>query len=379
MKIYLDHAATTAVDKDVLEQMTPYFDIAFGNASSLHQWGQQAENAVDRARETVAECLGAAYNEVYFTSGGTESDNWAVKGVIAGNKAKGKHIVTTAIEHHAVLESVRYLQKAGVEATIVAPDRHGRVCAEDVVAAIRPDTVLVSVMAANNEVGTLQPIAAVGQACRERGVLFHTDAVQAVGHVAINVRALHIDLLSLSAHKFGGPKGVGALYVREGVSIDNLLSGGMQERNLRAGTYNTPAIVGLGAAIAKATADLEKNHAHVSALRKAFVDGVTERVSDVCLNGDSHDCLPGIVNLCFDGVDGGALLARLDMEGIAIGRGSACNAGSVQPSHVLAAMGRSTAQINSSVRFSFGPDNTMDEVNYVVERLADIVPRLRRL
>ena len=377
-RIYLDNAATTPCPPQVAEAMLPYFTQVYGNASSVHTWGREAKRAVEAARRQVQKALNAAQpQEIFFTGGGSESDNWAIKG--AALACRSGHIITTAIEHHAVLHTCQWLEKRGFRVTYLPVDGEGRVHPADVDKAIREDTILVSVMAANNEVGTLQPIGEIGEICRARGVLFHTDAVQAVGAVPIDVQALQVDLLSLSAHKIHGPKGVGALYVRKGTKLDSLLHGGAQERGFRAGTENLPGIVGLGKAIELATAQLADNAARMTALRERLIAGVMERVSGTRLNGHPTQRLPGNVNLSFEGVEGEALLLRLDLAGVAASSGSACTSGALDPSHVLMALGLTEAQAQGSLRLTLGTDTTAEEIDAVLDRLPPIVADLRSM
>ncbi len=377
-RIYLDNAATTAVSPEVLEAMLPWFTQGFGNASSIHTQGREAKRAIETARRQVAKSLNcAAPQEVYFTAGGSESDNWAIKGAAL---ARGKgHIITTAIEHHAVLHTCEWLAKQGFTVTYLPVDEYGRVTAAQVEKAMQTDTILVSVMAANNEVGTIQPIREIGALCRSRGVLFHTDAVQAVGAIHIDVQAMNIDLLSLSGHKLHGPKGVGALYIRKGVKIDSLIHGGAQERGFRAGTENVPGIVGLGKAVEIAHANLAENAACVTALREALINGIMARVPGTRLNGHPTERLPGNVNLSFDGVEGEALLLRLDLAGVAGSSGSACTSGTLDPSHVLMALGLSEAAAHGSLRLTLGTDTTQEDIDAVLDILPPIVEDLRRM
>ncbi len=378
-RIYLDNAATTAMSEQVLQAMLPYFTECYGNASAIHSTGRDAKKAVERARRQVAAALGAQPQEIYFTAGGSESDNWAVKGAAFANQAKGRHLVTTAIEHHAVLHTCQWLEKQGWEVTYLPVDEEGFVTAEQVRQAIRQDTVLVSVMAANNEIGTIEPISEIGSVCRERGVLFHTDAVQAVGAVPLLVESLNADLLSLSAHKFHGPKGVGALYVRSGVTIDSLVHGGAQERGHRAGTENVPAIVGLGEAIEIAVNSLRENAVRMTYLRKRLLNGLTEQIPAMRLNGPKDKRLPNNLNVSFDGIEGEAVLLRLDLEGIAASSGSACTAGSLDPSHVLMAIGLSCDEAKGSLRLTLGTDTTEAEIDETVRVLAEVVGSLRKM
>ena len=377
-RIYLDNAATTAVSPEVLEAMLPYFTQVSGNASSIHGYGREAKRAIENARRQVMRALNAAApQEIYFTSGGTESDNWAIKGAAL---AIGKgHIVTTAIEHHAVLHTCQWLEKQGYTVTYLPVDEYGRVTAAQVEAALREDTILVSVMAANNEVGTIQPIAEIGALCRARGVLFHTDAVQAAGAIPLDVQAMKIDLLSLSGHKLHGPKGAGVLYVRRGVKIDNLLHGGAQERGFRAGTENVPAIVGLGKAVELAQEHLAQNAAQVMCLRDKLISGLMERVPGAKLNGHPTERLPNNVNISFDRVEGEALLLRLDLVGVAGSSGSACTSGAIDPSHVLLALGLTPAQANGALRLTLSTDTTEEEIDAVLDILPPIVEDLRRM
>ncbi len=376
--IYLDNAATTAVSPDVMAAMLPYFTEVYGNASSIHGYGREAKRAIENARRQVVKALNAAApQEIYFTAGGSESDNWAIKGAALAHP--GGHIITTAIEHHAVLHTCQWLEKQGYNVTYLPVDEYGRVTAAQVEGALREDTILVSVMAANNEVGTVEPIAEIGKLCRERGVLFHTDAVQAVGALPIDVQAMNIDLLSLSAHKLHGPKGVGALYVRKGVKIDSLIHGGAQERGFRAGTENLPGIVGLGKAIEIARANLDDNAARMTALRQRLIGGLMARVPDTRLNGHPTERLPGNANLSFDKVEGEALLLRLDLVGVAGSSGSACTSGTLDPSHVLMALGLTQAQANGALRLTIGTDTTQEEIDQVLDILPPIVEDLRRM
>ena len=379
-RIYLDNAATTAVSPQVVEVMLPYFTQTYGNASSIHAFGREAKRAIETARRQVARALHAAVpQEIYFTAGGSESDNWAIKGAAFANRKKGNHIITTAIEHHAVLHTCEWLAKQGFEITLLPVNEDGKVSVQDVEKEIRPETVLVSVMAANNEIGTLQPIAQIGALCREKGVLFHTDAVQAVGAIPLDVQAMNIDLLSLSAHKFHGPKGVGALYVRKGVRLDNLVHGGAQERGFRAGTENLPGIVGLGKAIELACDQLEENASRMTALRDRLIQGVMDRIPEVRLNGHPTDRLPNNCNLSFKYIEGEALLLRLDLAGVAGSSGSACTSGTLDPSHVLLAIGLPHAIAHGSLRLTLGTDTTQQDIDAVLEKLPPIVESLRAM
>ncbi|WP_038040538.1 cysteine desulfurase NifS [Thermorudis peleae] len=380
-EIYLDHAATTPVDPRVLEAMLPYFTEQFGNPSSIYAAGRQARAAIDQARARIARILHCQPREIVFTSGGTESDNLAIKGVAWWHRlnGRGNHIITTAFEHHAVLHSVQYLEKFGFEATYVRPGPDGIVRVEDIEAAIRPDTILISVMYANNEIGTIQPIAEIGKLAHRYGILFHTDAVQAAGTLPLDVERLHVDLLSLSAHKFYAPKGVGLLYVRQGTKLLWQQNGGSQESNRRAGTENVPGIVGMATALELAYAEREERNAHLLALRDRLIDGILQRIPDARLNGDREQRLPNNVNVSFEGVDGETILLNLDMHGIAASSGSACTTGSTEPSHVLLAIGLTPEQARSSIRLTLGKDNTEQEIDRTLDVLEETVTRLRRL
>jgi len=377
--IYMDNAATTSVRPEVLEAMMPYFTQYFGNASSIHSFGRGARRALENARKQVAAALHCEPREVYFTAGGSESDNWAIRCAAKALEKKGRHIITSAIEHHAVLHTCEYLQKQGYEITYLPVDESGRVSVEDVKNAIRPDTVLVSIMAANNEIGTLQPIREIGQITREKGVLFHTDAVQAVGAVPVDVNDWNVDLLSLSGHKFHAPKGVGALYVRKGVRISNLIYGGAQERGLRAGTENVPGIVGLGKAIELAVEEMPEYAERLSKMRDRLIDGILETIPDTRLNGHRTERLPGNVNVSIRFIEGEALLMRLDLAGVAGSSGSACTSGSLDPSHVLLAIGLPHEIAHGSLRLSLGRDTTDEEIDYVLEVLPEVVRKLRMM
>lgn len=378
-RIYLDNAATTAVSQPVMEAMLPYYMQVYGNPSSIHSTGRDAKKAVERARRQVASALGCSAQEIYFTAGGSESDNWALKGAAFAHQEKGKHIITTQIEHHAILHTCQWLETQGWQVTYLPVDADGFVTAQQVENALRPDTVLVSVMAANNEIGTLEPVAEIGALCHERGVLFHTDAVQAVGAIPLDVEALHADMLSLSAHKFHGPKGIGALYIRKGVKIDPLIHGGAQERGHRAGTENLPGIVGLGKAIELAEEGLAENAARMTVLRNRLISGLTAAIPNMRINGTMDKRLPNNVNVSFAGIEGEAVLLRLDLEGIAASSGSACTAGSLDPSHVLTAIGLTRDEAKGSLRLTLGTDTTQADVDEVVKKLPGIVASLREM
>lgn len=378
-RIYFDHSATTPVDKDVAAIMLEYMTEKFGNPSSIHLFGREAKKAVDEARQYLADLIGANSNEIFFTSGGTEADNLALKGIAFANRKKGNHIITTAIEHHAILHTCEYLEKQGFTVTYLPVDENAMVRLEDVQNAITDKTILISVMFANNEVGTIQPIKEIGRLAKEKGILFHTDAVQAVGNYPIDVKEYNIDLLTLSGHKFHGPKGIGALYVRRGVRIDAVQHGGGQERSLRAGTENVPGIVGLGKAAQIAKQDMEKKIAHVTALRDRLIKGIMEKIPDVKLNGHPTKRMPGNVNFSFLYVEGESLLLNLDLKGIAASSGSACTSGALDPSHVLLAMGLSHEVAHGSLRISLGRGNTDEDIDYCLTVLPEIVERLRSM
>ena len=377
MKIYADNAATTAVSDTALAAMLPCFQEVYGNPSSLHSPGQRAAEKLAAARETFAKYLNADPREITFTSGGSEADNQALRSAAALGARKGKkHIISTKFEHHAILHTLEALEKEDYEITLLDIPPDGIVTAEQVKAALRPDTCLVSVMFANNEIGTVQPIPEIGAVCHEAGVLFHTDAVQAAGHLPIDVQAMHIDLLSLSAHKFHGPKGVGVLYARRGIALTNVIYGGAQERGKRAGTENIPGICGAAAAFEEACANMEKNAAYVAAMRDKLIEGLT-KIPHSILNGDPKRRLPGNVNLCFEGIEGESLLLLLDAKGIAASSGSACTSGSLDPSHVLLALGRPHEVAHGSLRLSICEYNTPEEMDYILAELPGIIHYLR--
>lgn len=379
-KVYLDNAATTKVRNEVVEAMLPYFTEYFGNPSSLHLFAREAGKGLDTARAQVAKALNAKPEEIIFTGGGSESDNMALRGIPEAYKKKGKHVITSAVEHHAVLHTLEAMEKEGrVEVTYLPVDEYGMVTAEQVEKTIRPDTVLVSIMFANNEVGTIMPIEQIGETCKKYGVLFHTDAVQAVGHVPVDVEKMHIDLLSLSGHKFHGPKGVGALYVRKGVRIPALILGGAQERRKRAGTENVPGIVGMGKAIELATSELEDNAAKMKVLRDRLIFGIPARIPDVKLNGHPTERLPNNVNFSIRFIEGESILLMLDLNGIAASSGSACTSGSLDPSHVLLAMGLSHEVAHGSLRLTLSEFTTPEEIDYVLDTLPPIVEKLRAM
>ncbi|AAM25595.1 cysteine desulfurase [Caldanaerobacter subterraneus subsp. tengcongensis MB4] len=378
-RIYLDNAATTPVDKRVLEAMLPYYSDVFGNPSSLYSYGQEAKKAIEEAREKVAKALGADSDEIYFTSGGSESDNWALKGVAYALKDKGNHIITTEIEHHAVLNTCRYLEKEGFKVTYLPVDEYGLVKPEDLKKAITDKTILVSIMFANNEIGTIEPIEELVKIAHEKNVYFHTDAVQAVGNVPIDVKKLDVDLLSLSAHKIYGPKGVGALYIKKGVKIHSLIQGGTQERNRRAGTENVPGIVGLGEAMELITKNLDSHINKLTFLRDKLINGILEKIPYARLNGHPTKRLPGNVNVSFEFIDGESLILNLDMAGICASSGSACTSGSLEPSHVLLAIGLPRELARGSLRLTIGKENTEEDIDKVLEVLPQIIKRLRSI
>ena len=377
--IYVDNAATTKTSRTAIEAMLPYMDKIYGNPSSLHSVGQAAADALRKAREEAAECLGCTPREITFTSGGSEADNQALVSAAAIGARKGKkHIISTAFEHHAILHTLKKLEKEGFEVTLLDVHENGMVSAQQVADAIREDTCLVSVMYANNEIGSIQPIAEIGAVCKEKGVIFHTDAVQAVGHVHINVKEENIDMLSLSAHKFHGPKGVGLLYARKGVRLTNIIEGGAQERGKRAGTENIPGIVGMVAALKEANANIDANAEKVSALRDRLIEGL-EKIPHSALNGDRTKRLPGNVSFCFEGIEGESLLLLLDAKGICASSGSACTSGSLDPSHVLLAIGRPHEVAHGSLRLTLSEENTQEEVDYIIEETTKVVKYLRDL
>lgn len=379
-RIYLDYAATTYVKAEVLESMMPYYKEHFGNPSSLYESGRYAKNAIDRAREEVAKCIGAKYsNEIYFTACGTESDNWALKGVMEANKAKGKHLITTAVEHHAVIDTAEYLKKQGYDVTFLPVDEYGMVTAEQVKNAIRDDTVLVSVVYANNEVGTINPIAEIGKVTREAGVLFHTDAVQAAGHLPLDVVADNIDLLSISAHKFYGPKGIGMLYIRNGVKIERFMHGGAQERKRRAGTENVPEIIGLAKALSMATASLNETRSRLTELRDYMIHEIVTRIPYTKLNGHPEKRLCNNVNISLEFIEAEASLLSLDLAGIECSSGSACASGSLASSHVLLAMGIPPEIAKGALRFTMGDTTTKEQIDYTVNQLVQLAERLRKI
>lgn len=377
--VYADNAATTKMSRHAIEAMLPYMDQVFGNPSSLHTTGQRANEALTAAREQIAALLGASPKEIYFTSGGSEADNQALLSAAALGERKGKkHIISTAFEHHAVLHTLEKLKKQGFEVQLLDVHENGMVTAQQVADAIREDTCLVSVMYANNEIGSVMPIREIGAVCREKGVLFHTDAVQAVGHVPVNVAEDHIDMLSLSAHKFHGPKGIGVLYARRGIPLVSLIEGGAQERGKRAGTENVPAIVGMAAALSDACAHMDENAKKLTALRDRLIAGLSE-IPHAALNGDPVNRLPGNVHFCFEGIEGESLLLLLDAKGIEASSGSACTSGSLDPSHVLLAIGRPHEIAHGSLRLTLSEENTEKDVEYMLREIPPIVDYLRKM
>lgn len=378
-QIYFDNSATTKLDKKVLEEMIPYLTENYGNPSSIYKIGRENRKAVEEAREKVAKALNANPNEIYFTAGGSESDNTAIKGIAYANKEKGNHIITSKIEHPAVLETCKQLEKEGFEVSYIGVDENGILNLEELKNEIKSTTILITIMFANNEIGTIQPIEEIGRIAKENNVLFHTDSVQAVGSVKIDVQKLNIDALSLSAHKFYGPKGIGALYVRKGVKFDKLIRGGHQERNKRAGTENVAGIVGLGKAIELAYEELEEHNRKIKELRDYYVEEVKERIPYIKINGDMEKRLPGNSNISFRFIEGESLLLNLDLKGICASSGSACTSGSLDPSHVLLSIGLPHEIAHGSLRISIGKYNTKEEVDYLLDSLVEIVNRLREM
>lgn len=376
-KIYLDHAATTPAKKAVVEEMIPYFGDLYGNPSSIYEFAQHNKEAIDKSRDIIAEAIGSESREVFFVSGGTEADNWAIRGIAENYKKDGNHIITTTMEHHAVLHTCEYLEKNGYDVTYLDVDENGLVSIDDLKNAIKDNTILVSIMFANNEIGTIQPISEIGAVCREAGVFFHTDAVQAFTHVPIDVNEMNIDLMSVSGHKIYGPKGIGALYVRKGIRLRAFIHGGAQERSRRGGTENVPAIVGFGKAVELAMKDMAEESARLVELRDYFIAQVEEKVPYVKLNGHRSLRLPNNANLSFEFIEGESLLIMLDMKGVCASSGSACTSGSLDPSHVLLAIGLPHEIAHGSLRVTLGDSTTKEDLDYVVESLITIVARLR--
>jgi len=379
MKVYLDYAATTPVKKEVLEEMLPYFNEHFGNPSSVHSYGRESKKAIDIARNKIAKSIGAKPEEIYFTGGGSEADNWAIKGVAYALKNKGNHIITSKIEHHGVLHTCEYLEKEGFEVTYLDVDEYGVVDLDHLKNAIKDNTILITIMYANNEIGTIQPIEEIAKIAKENSILFHTDAVQAYGNIEINVDKLPVDLISISSHKIYGPKGIGALYIRKGVKIHPIIHGGAQERKRRAGTENLHGIVGFGKAAEIAHENLQKHNEILINFRNQLINRLTEKIPYTKLNGHPTQRLPGNVNLSFEFIEGESLLLSLDMVGIAGSSGSACTSGSLDPSHVLMAIGLTHEIAHGSLRLTIGDLTTQDEIDYVVEKLPPIVDRLRQM
>lgn len=379
MTVYVDNAATTKLSEKALDSMLPLLKDIYGNPSSLHTVGQTAKEYLEEARETVANCIGALPREIYFTSGGSEADNQAIRtAAFIGAKKGKKHIVSSKFEHHAVLHTLNALEKEGYSITLVDVNSDGVIKAEDVKNAITDDTCLVTIMTANNEIGTIQPIAEIGEICREKGVLFHTDAVQAVGHIAVNVKDMHVDMLSASGHKFHGPKGIGFLYVKSGIPVKNLIEGGAQERGKRAGTENMPAIIGMATALKDAVEHLDENAQKVSAMRDRLMQGLKD-IDRSFINGNLETRLPGTVNMCFEGIEGESLLLLLDMRGICASSGSACTSGSLDPSHVLLSIGVPVEVAHGSLRLSISEYNTMEEMEHIIKSVPEVVSYLRSI
>ena len=377
MKIYADNAATTRMSRTAIEAMIPYMENVYGNPSSLYSIGQEAKEALDRAREQVAAVINADPGEILFTSGGSEADNQALRSAADIGARKGKrHIISSAFEHHAILHTLNRLEKEGFEVTLLPVHEDGLIVPAELEAAIRQDTGLVTIMTANNEIGTIQPIGEIGEICKRHGVIFHTDAVQAVGHLPIDVKEMQIDMLSASAHKFHGPKGVGFLYARKGIALTNLIEGGAQEKGKRAGTENVPGIMSMAAALKEAADHMGENAAHQTALRDRLIRGLLE-IPHSALNGDAHRRLPGNANFCFEGIEGESLLLLLDDKGISASSGSACTSGSLDPSHVLLAIGRVHDVAHGSLRLSLGEDITEEEVDYIIKSVKEVVEYLR--
>jgi len=377
--IYLDNAATTKLAPDVLEAMLPYYKEYYGNPSSIYELATVSKKAINQSRETLAKSLGAEENEIYFTAGGSESDNWALKATVEAYKAKGNHIITTKIEHHAILHTAEYLEQNGCEVTYIEVDENGVIKLEELKKAIRPTTILISVMFANNEIGTIQPIKEIGELARKHGIVFHTDAVQAFGQVPINVDEYHIDMLSGSGHKLNGPKGIGFLYIRKGIKIRSFIHGGAQERKRRAGTENVPGIVGIGKATERAVASMEERTAKEKELRDYVIGRVLKEVPYTRLNGHPTKRLPNNINFSFQFIEGESLLIMLDMEGICSSSGSACTSGSLDPSHVLLAIGLPHEIAHGSLRLTLGEDNTKEDMDFVIDAVKRIVERLRSM
>lgn len=376
---YFDHAATTKVNEEVLKEMIPYYTMQYGNASSIYSIGRNSKRAIEHARNQVAKAINSKDKEIYFTSCGSESDNLAIKGIAYANKEKGKHIITTKIEHPAVLNTCKTLEKQGFEVTYLNVNQNGIVSIEELMNNIRNDTILITVMFANNEIGTIQPIKEIGTIAKENNILFHTDSVQAIGNIKIDVKDLNIDALSMSAHKFYGPKGVGALYVKEGVNFEKIQEGGHQEKNKRAGTENVAGIVGLGKAIERIYRNFDEYNNKLQTLRDYYIKKVKENIKDISINGDIENRLPGNANISFKYIEGESLLLNLDAKGICASTGSACSSGSLEPSHVLMAIGLTHEMAHGSLRITIGEENTKEDIDYLVEELIESVNKLRRM
>ena len=377
--IYMDNAATTQTYPEVVEAMTPYFTEYYGNPSSIYSFAGESKKAVEDARKTIADFIGAKPEEIYFTGGGSESDNWALKATAEAYESKGKHIITSSIEHHAILHTCEYLERKGYEITYLDVDEYGTVNPEDVEKAIRPDTILISVMTANNEIGTIEPIKEIGEIAKKHGVLFHTDAVQALGHIPINVDDMNIDMLSASGHKINGPKGIGIMYIRKGVKIGSFIHGGAQERKRRAGTHNVPGIVGIGKAVELAAKNMESRMEKETKLRNHLIERVLAEIPYSRLNGHRENRLPNNANFCFRFIEGESMLILLDQNGVCGSSGSACTSGSLDPSHVLLAIGLPHEIAHGSLRLTISEKNTMEEVDYTVDKLKEIIERLRSM
>ena len=378
-RVYLDNAATTNCSSEVLNEMLPVFNAVYGNPNSLHSFGREASAIVDRARDKVANAIGAKSNEIYFTSSGTEANNWAIKGVARANRAKGNHIIVSKIEHDSILESCKVLEQEGFEVTYLKVDQNGLVSLADLMHNIRKDTILISIMAVNNEVGTIQNIKAIAKTAHENGIIFHTDAVAAIGSVKINVEDMEIDLMSMSAHKIYGPKGCGALYIRNGVECSNLIDGGTQERSRRGGTLDVPAIAGFGKAIETAMRDIIVNQQKIKTIRDYFVRQVSQKIQYIRVNGHPYQKVQGIINIGFEMVDAESLLMMLDLEGIEVSTGSACTSGVAQKSHVLTAMGIPDEYVKGAIRISFGKNISKEDIDYTIDKLVEIVGKLRAI
>lgn len=376
-KVYLDNASTTYVSNEVLTEMLPVFNTVYGNASSLHSFGRDSVALLDKARDRIANAINANSNEIYFTSGGTESNNWAIIGLALANRSKGNHIITSQIEHRSILDSCKYLESIGFRVTYLPVDENGFVSIVDLIDKLNDDTVLVSVMAANNEIGTIQNLQTIAKITHEKNVLFHTDATQALGAINIDVKSIGIDAMTMSAHKIYGPKGTGALYIRKGVKINNIIYGGNQEKGKRPGTTNVAGAVGFGKAVEIAVRDMSVNNKKLKTMREYFVSNISKTIPDIKINASTVQKLPGLVNISFMYIDGEALMTLLDLDGIAVSTGSACSVGSIEPSHVLKAIGLTPELMKGSIRFAFGKSTTREEVDYVIECLAKDVKKLR--